>query len=301
MEKIKNNWYYYLFIFFALTLTLLGSWWVYLMFTLNTKVAAIDAQDNVVTMIKWEGITFLILIVLMVILFFYIYFLDLKKTRSLQTFFSTLTHELKTPLTSIRLQSQVLQSLVTKLSLSDEESGKLSKYMDRLEEDTMKLEHKLEETLQLSRLERGGGLNLVEINLETYLQKITSSLSLGIEVIIKNELSFTPVILADEGALNIIFSNLFDNTKKHNKSESKKILITLSGNKSVLVNYNDYGLPFTGNIKQLSELFYKIDSPTGTGIGLYLVHKLMKKMKGHLEITTTPHLNFDLRFSKVIP
>ena len=86
---------------------LLGSWWLYLVFKLANKLETLNhplLEGNLVKMIKLEGLTFFIFLSILTVTLLYIYIQDHKKTISLQAFFSSLTHELKTPLASIKLQ-----------------------------------------------------------------------------------------------------------------------------------------------------------------------------------------------------
>jgi signal transduction histidine kinase len=61
--------------------------------------------------------------------------------------------------------------------------------------------------------------------------------------------------------------------------------------------YDDFGKKFTGDINHLGELFYKHNSSKGSGIGLYLIKNLLRKMNGKLEILNDERLKFKLTFS----
>jgi len=86
-----------------------------------------------------------------------------KKTKDLQVFFASLTHELKTPLASIKLQSEVIEE-----SLNSNLDPLVHKLLRRLVQDTNKLETQMDKILQLSRIERGGELNLNSIELVSF-------------------------------------------------------------------------------------------------------------------------------------
>src|SRR5690606_29195371 len=96
---------------------------------------------------------------------------DRKRTRSIQAFFASLTHELKTPLTSIRLQAE---------SIADPTNDDAFKrqLVERLLADTSRLEAQVERSLELARLEGGGPVfvqgyelkNLIERGLRQQLE-----------------------------------------------------------------------------------------------------------------------------------
>ncbi len=102
--------------------------------------------------------------------------------------------------------------------------------------------------------------------------------------------------MADELALNMIFRNLFENTLRHNSSSMKiRVSSVLQGN-NVIVTYDDFGKKFTGPVEKLGELFYKYDSSKGSGIGLYLIKSLMKKMRGNFVVKYDQRLCFVMCF-----
>ena len=239
-------------------------------------------------MVQWEGLTFLLSLLTLLITLIYIYFQDIKKTRALQNFFASLTHELKTPLASMRLNAEVLEELI--------EGVEFSKYTQRLKQDALRLENELDKSLHLSRLEKGGLLNLTSIDLISFIDHQFKRYS-HIPYTIEGESSEFN-IMADEYALSIMMRNLIDNSLRHNK-ELKNIVIKLSQNHDkIFMSYNDQGEAFSGNIKNLGKLFYKHSSPKGSGIGLYLIKKLSSKMKAKFTIHHEKNLIFSFEFTK---
>ena len=64
----------------------------------------------------------------------------------------------------------------------------------------------------------------------------------------------------------------------------------------IKVTYKDNGSSFTGDLNSLGNLFYKHNSPKGSGIGLYLVKNLMLQMKGRCEFLSQDSLTIELYF-----
>ena len=273
----------------AMVLLFIGVWWIYLIFNFENLLAHTD-RLRVTKMIVWEGGSFLILLLLLSISLLILYLKDQRKTKSLQAFFASLTHELKTPLASIRLQGEVINEL-----LAAKNDTSLNKLSSRLLEDTGKLESQMDKILQLSRLERGGELNLTSLKIIPYIKnlarKMAPDLSLDLEA---NDPAVS--IIADEFALEIIIKNLLENTRIHTKSKTVKIKITQDEHK-VFLTYQDQG-EFKGDLKKLGTLFYKFNSTKGSGIGLYLTNKLLAKMHGEFKIAAENHLIFSLTFKK---
>lgn len=268
----------------------LGVWWMYLL-TFFARAMG-PGQGHVLNMVKWEGTTFLVLLVGAGCGLGFLYWHDLRKTRALQALFASLTHELKTPLASMRLQAEVIRDMSV-----DEahDHGQLEELTTRLIQDTSKFEHELDKGLQLSRVEQDAVMTLVPVDLARFIKKHASKDLLGRELILQSE-SQHSVVLADEMALKMVFRNLFENSLRHNP-EGKRVTITLKRQADQLIcRYDDHGPDFTGDRKRLGQLFYKHESRKGTGIGLYLVKQLMQAMQGRFSISEQGPLVFSLQF-----
>ena len=276
-----TRWFYLIVASLTLLVLALGAWWLYLLTVLSRMIG--PTSSGVINMVKWEGSTFLILIVASSLTLMYLYARDLKKTRALQALFASLTHELKTPLASMRLQAEVIRDLIADES---HDHTQLTSLTTRLIQDTTKFEHELDKGLQLSRVEKDGALTLVPIDLTRFVKKFVTRTQLPIQI------TGQGTVMADEMALTMIFRNLLENTQRHNP-KTPKVLITLASDQLI---YNDHGPEFSGSRQRLGQLFYKHDSKKGTGIGLYLITQLMRAMRGSLSYSSQGPLVFTLRF-----
>jgi signal transduction histidine kinase len=253
---------------------------------LDTSVA--DAQWQVTQrMLAWEGGTLLVLLAGLSIALVWLYLRDQRRTNALRAFFASVTHELRTPLTSIRLQAE---------SLAD--SGNTSPLVERLLEDTSRLEGQVEKTLELARLEGGGELDLQPLPIQAWLQRQVQSKAAARAVQI--ELS-TPnpdgaLVLADRSALEIIFRNLIENTARHSDSTPARARIAARENGAeVVVSFTDAGRGFAGEAQRLGSLFFRGQRSQGAGVGLYLIRMLMQRMGGRAEFDSRPGAGFETR------
>lgn len=278
----------------------LAIWWTYLLYVFGDKLEVITQSipdigfgSNIIRMLKWEASTFIILILFLTISFLIVFFKDHRKTKALQSFFASLTHELKTPLASIRLQSEVITDVAETLN-----SERLVKLTSRLIEDTANLETQMDKILQLSRLERGGTLNLKPIDLLTLVNKISNNYKNTYEVKVTHGNSCE--VLGDELAVELSLKNLFENTKNHTNSQIVQITIKeIKDLKQISLEYKDQGT-FTGDRSKLGTIFYKHNSKKGSGIGLYLIKKFMGLMNGKISFGGVNSLETTLTFNKVI-
>jgi len=294
LNKTKK-WFYLLTSLWVVLILGLGSWWLYLVFKLHSTLSNLNIpelvnQKKFINMMKWEGSFFFIVLFFLGASVFLMYFRDMKKSKGMQAFFSSLSHELKTPLASMRLQAEVIKDLIEDESHSHEQ---LSQLTQRLVEDTYNLESELEKSLQLSRIEQDAPLTLSPIGLERFLRHHQQKSSIRIELDLNQD---AKEILGDELALKMILRNLLENTKRHNPQSEKILIKSRRTSNSIELIYDDFGLPFKGDHKRLGELFYKFNSQKGSGIGLYLIKSLMKKMHGDLLIESKERLKFVLHF-----
>ncbi len=302
MELNRTNNWFYLGVGLATSFILvLGAWWLYLVFKLAAKLNSAEIpnlEGNLISMVKWEGFTFFILLIGLGSALLYFFFQDHKKTNSLHSFFASLTHELKTPLASIRLQSQVMDENIDDLNVSDEEKNKIKKYSSRLLQDTIRLEDQLDKHLQLSRLEKDHYLQKEELNLKSFILREYSKLGLEAPNL---EALEGATIHANPFTVSLILKNLIENTLRHSPSSKGGKFSYSQAHKTAILTYTDNGEAFEGDLSKLGQLFYKYKSPKGSGIGLYLIKRLMKKNGGKLGIKASPHLVFTLTFEKESP
>lgn len=300
MEISKTrNWFYLLTAFSAGFIMLLGAWWLFLVFKLANKLesANIPTLDgNLIPMIQWEGLTFFILLSTLSIALFYFFYQDHKKTKAIHSFFASLTHELKTPLASIRLQSEVLDELIEDSNLPEELLVKIKKYTKRLVDDSGRLESEFDKHLQLSRIERDGHLKIEEVDLTYLIKSFLSKYDQNINLISSGQ----EFVLANPIAISVILKNLIENSTRHNKNLERIEIQVFSKANQTYLSYTDFGEKFSGDTSSLGKLFYKHNSPKGSGIGLYLIKNLAKRMKAKFYIENDNSLNFNFIFPKVI-
>jgi signal transduction histidine kinase len=218
----------------------------------------------------------------------WLYLRDQRRTNALRAFFASVTHELRTPLTSIRLQAE---------SLAD--AGSDSPLVERLLEDTSRLEGQVEKTLELARIEGGGALDLQPLPIHAWLQRQIQSKTAARTVQI--ELSPAPgpggeLVLADRSALEIIFRNLVENTVRHSDSTPARARIdACAAGPELVVSFTDAGRGFGGDTQRLGSLFFRGQRSQGAGVGLYLIRMLMQRMGGRAEFDSRPGAGFETR------
>jgi len=280
---------------------LLVAWWGRVILTQAATIAelqgklgqtgALEQAQRTKLMLLGESSTFIALLAGSTGLLFWLYRRDMMRVRQLHAFFASVTHELRTPLTSIRLQAE---SIAENLGENHDQKH----LVDRLMEDTVRLESQVERTLELARLEGGGPVHVQPVHLQSWLQRFVSNWKATYGDKVTFDLDIQDVsIEADPAALGVIFRNLLENSLKHARSErvTVRIATELQGH-SVLMRIKDNGGGFSGNAELLGQLFQKGPGSSGTGVGLYLVKVLMRRMGGLADFGTQAGFEVALRF-----
>ena len=218
-------------------------------------------------------------------------------------FVSAVSHELKTPLTAIRMYGEVLMEGWV-------EEEKKEGYYQQIHDESVRLSRLIQNVLTLAELERSEWqINLTTVQPVEFVAQITERLSnqvkrAGFEFETVSEGEVKP-IQVDTDALTQILINLIDNAIKFSKdAETKKIVLTVSqlGN-DCYIRVRDFGpgIP-SRKLKSIFEKFYRIDNEMtrttrGTGIGLSLVKMLADAMGAHVDVANRqPGTEFSLRF-----
>jgi two-component system, OmpR family, sensor histidine kinase CiaH len=221
-----------------------------------------------------EGAVFLILLSLGVLKIYN----TRKKENELillqNNFLLSVTHELKSPLASVKLQLQTMQ----KHKLDEATQNSL---LQKALADNERLMRLIDNILLASGPQQEKPLlNKTKINLSELLYKLHEQIFEKDKERIKISSDSNYFIDADERIVSIIFSNLIENALKYSPQNSQiEITVHQSGN-SVIVDFKDNGFGIPAAEKQrVFEKFYRIGneetrSAKGTGLGLYIVKSL---------------------------
>ena len=227
--------------------------------------------------------------------------------RQQQDFVSAVSHELKTPLTSIRMYGEMLKE-----GWADEE--KRQTYYDYIHDESERLTRLISNVLQLANITRNEPqFDLKLIKAGELLSNIESKISnqverAGFELTFKRDAGAgQATIRVDEDCFAQIIINLVDNAIKFSKGADNKTIeigAKQSKDNQVMFFVRDYGpgIP-KDQMKKIFKLFYRSESEltretVGTGIGLAIVHQLTMAMDGKVDvINREPGAELSVTFS----
>ena len=203
-----------------------------------------------------------------------------KNAEKIRESISNMSHDLRTPLTSIMGYLQMIKS--EKSSEADKKE-----YMDIVEKRTKSLQQLISSFYDLSRMEGNEyNFNYKKVNLSSILCENIAVFyndfrNNNIEPIIEIDENVKDII-SDDGAINRIFSNLIINMIKHGENFVK---ITLRQENDVIITefINKATRLTQENVDKLFDRFYTVDnsrSDKNTGLGLYITRIMVEKL-GH--------------------
>ncbi|MCI0517841.1 MAG: HAMP domain-containing histidine kinase, partial [Woeseiaceae bacterium] len=259
-----------------------------LIFSINRLPAGPGAE-----VLRW---TTVIIAIVFVAGFYLVYRLgvgQLRLARQQQDFVSAVSHELKTPLTSIRMYGEML----TQGWVSED---KRRQYYEYIQDESERLSRLISNVLQLAKITRSEARpELKQRNVGELMSQIESKVGAQVQRagfslrLLKNPVDDQALVMIDDDSFAQIMINLVDNAIKFSKNaENKSIDIgcNRAGDDSVVFTVRDYGPGIArGQLKKIFELFYRAESEltretVGTGIGLAIVHQLATRMQGKVDV-----------------
>lgn len=208
------------------------------------------------------------------------------KNDSLDSFVYRVSHDLKAPVVNIKSLLQLIKVKVAKLEKSD-----LDQPFSFLDETVSKLEQTITDLLEVSRIEQSLTTKEEWINLEEEVEKMKLENSQNIEAFGVNiSLDFkVPELYFSKGNLNSILSNLITNSIKYSSRQRRpEIHIStkeVDGFVCLQISDNGMGLDLEKHGEKLFGMFNRFHNHVeGSGVGLYIVKKIMETVGGKIEV-----------------
>ena len=209
---------------------------------------------------------------------------DIKRLENMRSeFVANVSHELKTPLTSIKGFSEALRYV--------DDSETKNKFLDIIDKESERLTNLINDILILSNIENIHKMESEYFNpgdvIENVLDMVKSQ-AYKKSIIIKYNDCFNSEILGSKDKFHQLAVNLIENAIKYsNENGIVKIDLTLEEQYFVFkVKDNGIGIP-KNDIPRIFERFYRVDksrSTRGTGLGLAIVKHIVKLFNGEISV-----------------
>lgn len=252
-------------VWFFFVVSLVGWWWIYFMNSI--VVASGQEMSRTHRMFMWEGSILLAALVIGGLALIFLSYRDEKRHQQLRTFFATFSHDIKTSITRLRLQAEVLE---------EDGASQQSPVLQRLIKDISRLDLQLENSLLLSTSD-AQKLLIEKLSLSKLIESMRIQWS---------ELDFRlqqdAEIVADKRAIVSVLRNLIHNAVLHGQATSIEISAKAMGSEQIEIAVQDNGKGYNGDVDLLGAEVLPSKNERGNGIGLYLCRRLVKKMGGDL-------------------
>ena len=262
----------------------LVSWWfiLNLMDSHSTVPISMAEMSQRNRMYFWEGSTLLMTVLAGGGLLIFLSRKEDQRNESLRFFFANFSHDIKTSISRLRLQGEILSEAANSgPGVYDQ------KIIKRLMADIAKLDLQLDNSLLLTH-QSESQLLIQDLDFKSLIQ----SLQIEFEDL-KIHFAGEVRILADSRAIKSVLRNLLENSKRHGQSDTISISAKTHGSSRVAISVKDNGQGSTVAASSLGDKMIPQTSKQGNGIGLYLCRQLIKKMKGQIIFKTESGQGFE--------
>lgn len=238
------------------------------------------------------SILFTVVMIIMFIFTVIVVFRQKKYSEIKNDFINNMTHELKTPISSISLAAQMLNDeAVTKSPMMMKHLGGV------INDESKRLRFLVEKVLQMSMFDKKKvTFKKKELNLNELVETVSNTFTLRVEHTgghIKTILKAVyPMIYVDEVHFTNVIFNLLDNAVKYKQPDKSVELVIKTWNDKdrlfLLVKDNGIGIK-KENLKKIFEKFYRVHTGNvhdvkGFGLGLAYVKNIVRQHKGEISV-----------------
>lgn len=198
-------------------------------------------------------------------------------------FMAIASHELKTPVTSIKLYTQLLHQKFKKLN-----DTKSAESVAKMDMQLNKLISLINDLLDVTKIEEGKlQFNFKKFNINKLINEITEEMQLTTKHRIEKDLGSGGDVYADQERIGQVLTNFISNAIKYSPDANKIIIKTTNGNK-LTVSIQDFGMGLTASEqKKVFERFNRAGQEgkggmPGLGLGLYISKEIVKRHNGEI-------------------
>jgi PAS domain S-box-containing protein len=234
------------------------------------KIRAMPVKDKSGNVVKWIGTN-----------------TDIHDRKTLEKqkddFLNVASHELKTPLTTIKGYVQMISALV-----EQNNTDRLKPFIDNASKSVEKLNRLIDDLLVISRIETGqtGYFEMEQIQIDMFLHEIVDRYALmHPERVFLLEGQDGVSIQANKYRLEQVFDNILSNAVKYSPAEKEISVLWKSINGKVQISILDHGDGISKeNVDRVFDRFYRTDDNTlsGLGLGLFISREIIKMHRGEI-------------------
>ncbi|NNL87387.1 MAG: HAMP domain-containing histidine kinase [Myxococcales bacterium] len=252
-------------------------------------VGDIEPVTRGLTPIHWTlvilGSVFFVLLIVGLLLLCAWLVREMRVNQRQEAFLDAVTHEMKTPLASLRLYLETLER-------RDPSPERRRVFVERMGQDIERLERTVNQVLVVARAEGAQSVRFESVDLRAVISECIDELHE------RNNLSEHPIELSVSGPgyawgsreeLVVIFRNLLANAVKYSAPRSRtKVTVEPAGGDRVRVSVSDFGIGIDRTeLRKIFRRFYRtgrdVQQAAGLGLGLFIVRQLVRRQGGRVD------------------
>ncbi len=265
-------------------------------------------KDYILRMIGYMGSSSVLLTLFIIIVFGVTIFVIIRQKRISEIrndFVNNMTHELKTPISTISLASQMLSDKSIPI-----ESKNLTNLAGVISDETKRLSFQVEKVLQMAVFDKGKiSLKIRQLDIHELVNNVVKNFIIQVRnrngQITKNLDAEFSIANIDEVHFSNVLFNLLDNAIKYSKGQPVIEVSTFNKKKGVVIQVKDNGIGISkANQKKIFERFFRVSTGNihnvkGFGLGLSYVKKIVEEMGGKISLES--EINVGTKFDIWLP
>lgn len=275
MNTQRPTWHYAAAIAWMVFTVALASWWLIFGLTQARQLAALEGPEaaqisRVTRMLVLEGVILVAMLVAGGLALVLAIRLEQRRRRDLRAFFMAFTHDLKTSLTSLRLQAEALRE--------DLPAAAGNTSLQRMLKDSVRLQLQLENALALATSDGAVFLEAIDVStLVDYLRDDFPELRI--------EVTGNARVRADRRALESVLRNVLQNAIVHGRAGSVVLDVRRRPSGPIEIVATDDGIGSSLDLSTaLDRPFMRLSATSGSGVGLYVCGRLLGQMHGRIRL-----------------
>jgi len=205
-------------------------------------------------------------------------------------FISMASHELRTPVTSIKGYAQTIQRV-----LKNAESTGIDTYLVKMDRQVNKLNSLINDLLDASKVTQGKlkfNEEVFDFN-ELIVEIIDDMQQVSANHAIESNLAESAMITGDRNRIGQVMTNILSNAIKYSPKADRVIVSSALENKQIKFCVEDFGIGIPqDNLNKVFDQFFRIgglghESTSGLGLGLFIASEIIKRHEGTMEVEST--------------
>ncbi|MCX2573055.1 PAS domain-containing protein [Pedobacter sandarakinus] len=223
---------------------------------------------------------------------------ELEKQKDI--FLGIASHELKTPVTSLKAYAQVMESMFKRSGdfNSAEMLSRMNKQIDRLTS-------LINDLLDVTKINAGKlQFNNTEFDFDDLVREVVEDVQhTTIKHIIRTDLNFKGMVTADRDRISQVITNLLTNAVKYSPNANEVKICSRALNNEVHVSVQDFGIGISEDLTgQVFNRFYRVSGNhehtfPGLGLGLHISSEIVKRLDGNIWLKSVKGAGSTFSFS----